>query len=60
MPVVIERLTDSHQLGEGPHWDEKTESLYYVDIFEHTIHKYVSLKNLHAKALVGKLSLSTK
>lgn len=21
------------ELGEGPHWDEKTQSLYYVDIY---------------------------
>jgi len=27
-------------LGEGPHWDEKRQQLYYVDILAKTVHRY--------------------
>ncbi|KAI4464168.1 regucalcin [Holotrichia oblita] len=52
MPVV-ERVADSCELGEGPHWDVDTQSLYYVDIFEHSIHKYTPSTKTHTKAIVG-------
>lgn len=29
--------------GEGPHWDDATQSLYYVDINDGVIHKWDSL-----------------
>lgn len=33
MSYKIEALNDSHcELGEGPHWDVATQSLYFVDI----------------------------
>lgn len=33
------------EIGEGPHWDEKSQSLYYVDIFgtEYSVLRYCSL-----------------
>lgn len=34
MTFKVEVLPSSKSdLGEGPHWDEKTQSLYYVDIY---------------------------
>ncbi|XP_017785355.1 PREDICTED: uncharacterized protein LOC108568659 [Nicrophorus vespilloides] len=38
------------ELGEGPHWDQQTQSLYYVDIFEKTINKYTPATESHSKA----------
>lgn len=32
-------------LGEGPHWDVKTQSLYFVSLFEATIHRLDYQKN---------------
>lgn len=53
MAPKIERVTDDVQLGEGPHWDEKTQSLYYVDIFGKTILKYTPKTNKLTKASTG-------
>uniref|UniRef100_A0A0K8TC18 SMP-30/Gluconolactonase/LRE-like region domain-containing protein n=1 Tax=Lygus hesperus TaxID=30085 RepID=A0A0K8TC18_LYGHE len=37
----IERLSiDGIQLGEGPHWDVKSQSLFFVDIRGPTLFKY--------------------
>jgi len=30
--VTIERVTDAYGLSEGPHWDHRTQKLYFVDI----------------------------
>ncbi|KAL7295469.1 hypothetical protein TKK_0011121 [Trichogramma kaykai] len=30
--IVVEKVADSVELGEGPHWDVKKQKLYYVDI----------------------------
>lgn len=41
--VKIEEITTEAQrceLGEGPHWDSKTQSLYYIDISGHAIFRY--------------------
>lgn len=53
MAPVVERIAESVELGEGPHWDIPSQSLYYVDIFGKAIHKYVPSKNLHTKAVLG-------
>lgn len=36
----VEAIHDSllHDLGEGPHWDIKTQRLYYVDILKASMH----------------------
>jgi len=37
----VEPLPDSHaELGEGPHWDIATQSLYYVDISFGKLYRY--------------------
>jgi pyruvate kinase len=41
--IKVEEITNEGQrceLGEGPHWDPKTKSLYYVDIFSPAIFRY--------------------
>ncbi|XP_071085153.1 regucalcin-like isoform X1 [Haliotis cracherodii] len=35
--VVVKNSTD---LGEGPHWDDTIQSLYYVDMFVGDVHRY--------------------
>lgn len=32
MSVIIEKIAPAVQLGEGPHWDAKSQKLYYVDL----------------------------
>lgn len=54
MAPKIEVVTERVKLGEGPHWDVETQSLYYVDIFGQAIHKYTPATNKHTKAVIGK------
>lgn len=39
-------------LGEGPHWDVKTQSLYYIDILDSAIFRYDHVGNKIYKAKV--------
>lgn len=39
-------------LGEGPHWDIKSQSLYFVDLFEATIHRWDYRENKSYSASV--------
>lgn len=44
----VERVSSQRSiLGEGPHWDSETQSLYYVDIYkkEFSIHRYNPQEN---------------
>ncbi len=54
MSIHIKHLTEPLQLGEGPHWDEKTKALYFVNIKGNTIHKYVPENDTHTSAKVGR------
>ena len=36
--VAIENATKS--IGEGPHWDDVTQTLLYVDILDQDIHRW--------------------
>lgn len=53
MPPQIERLTENITLGEAPHWDDESQSLYYVDIIGMSIHKYTPSTKKYHKASVG-------
>lgn len=55
MAPIVEVVADRVTLGEGPHWDVKSQSLYYVDILGQAIHKYTPSENKHTKANIGKL-----
>ncbi|CAH0557443.1 unnamed protein product [Brassicogethes aeneus] len=52
MAPVIEIITERATLGEGPHWDEALQCLYYVDIFGQTINKFVPSTGVHTKAKI--------
>lgn len=56
MAPKVERVSEigTIELGEGPHWDADTQSLYFVDIFGKAIHKYVPATKKHTKAVIGK------
>ncbi|KAJ3654207.1 hypothetical protein Zmor_013411 [Zophobas morio] len=54
MPTV-EKITDScTSLGEGPHWDVSSQSLYFVDISGKQILKYTPSTNKLTKATIEK------
>lgn len=44
-------------LGEGPHWDVETQSLYYIDIYGNkaSINRYDYAENKTYGATVGKI-----
>lgn len=41
MAPVVEKVCEPVMLGEGPHWDAPTQTLYYVDIEGKKLFKYV-------------------
>lgn len=49
MSVSVQKVTEPVLIGEGPHWDEDTQALYFVSIDEKAIHKYVPETGLHTK-----------
>ncbi|KAK4328177.1 hypothetical protein Pmani_001384 [Petrolisthes manimaculis] len=38
--VRVEAVTPPVTLGEGPHWSNIEQALYYVDIFNQNVHRY--------------------
>ncbi|XP_049872781.1 regucalcin-like [Pectinophora gossypiella] len=50
MSASVEAVTAPVWLGEGPHWDHAERALYFVSIFDHTIHKYVPDTKVHTRA----------
>lgn len=55
MSPKIEKLLGGFLLSEGPHWDVESQSLYFVDINEHSIHKYIPVTKKHTSAYLGKI-----
>ncbi|KAJ8944492.1 hypothetical protein NQ318_011750 [Aromia moschata] len=53
-PIIEKVTTENLQLGESPHWDSETQSLYLVDIFGQSIHKYVPSTKRFTTAHIGK------
>lgn len=45
-------------LGEGPHWDIPSQSLYYVDIYGGTICRYSSKEHKVYRCKIGEFELS--
>ena len=50
--VVVEKSCTG--VGEGPHWDEKSNSLIYVDILAREIHRYNADTKVNEKVSVRK------
>lgn len=59
--VKVEQVTavQTHTLLEGPHWEEKTQSLYFVDINESLIFRYDYRENKCYQAKIDGESSST-
>lgn len=52
--ATVEPIGERLNLGEGPHWDVDSQSLYFVDITGKTVYKYVPESKQCTKATVGK------
>lgn len=37
--MIVEKVTDVFGLSEGPHWDHRTQKLYFVDIYNQYIRR---------------------
>lgn len=37
---IIEPVTPQVYYGKGPYWDPESKGLYYVDVFQGTVHCY--------------------
>ncbi|CAG9833817.1 unnamed protein product [Diabrotica balteata] len=59
---TVERLEEisTTELGEGPHWDVETQSLYFVDLFGQAIHRYVPATRQHTKAVLDTFTVLTE
>ena len=55
--VLIKKSTST--VGEGPHWDPISKSLFYVDIISGDVHKYDSTTGEDTKVHFGKLMFRT-
>ncbi|XP_025830554.1 regucalcin-like isoform X3 [Agrilus planipennis] len=58
MAPIVERILENFLLGEGPHWDITTQSLYLVDISEKSIHRYDSVTKSHHHAVIDSNNVS--
>jgi len=45
MSVSVVAKNTCHTTGEGPHWEEETKSLVYVDITQNDVHRWNSITN---------------
>ncbi|KAG6453937.1 hypothetical protein O3G_MSEX008390 [Manduca sexta] len=50
MSPQVEAVTKPVWLGEGPHWDSEERALYFVSIFDNSVHKYVPDTDKHTSA----------
>ncbi|XP_061713954.1 regucalcin-like [Cydia pomonella] len=51
--VSLEAVTEPVWLGEGPHWDHRDQVLYFVSIFDKSIHKYDPATGKHTRAVLS-------
>lgn len=55
MPVKIEAIPgDRLTLGESPHWDAESKTLYFPDAHGNALHRYIPATNEHTKVNLGK------
>lgn len=53
MAPKIEKLAGGFLVGEGPHWDIESQTLYLTDLKGHSIHRYDPTTKKHTKATFG-------
>ena len=53
--VAIQNVTE--HVGEGPHWDETTQSLLFVDILQQELHRWSSITGVHEKKKLGNVDI---
>ena len=53
MPIEVAIKDAYSTIGEGPHWDDTTQTLYFVDIFANSVHRWNSLTNEKQKIVLG-------
>lgn len=53
MSVSVVLKNVCHTTAEGPHWDEKTNDLLFVDIDENIVHRWNSVTGKHWKKRYG-------
>ncbi|XP_072380394.1 regucalcin-like [Diabrotica undecimpunctata] len=58
MAPVVEKLLSGFLLSEGPHWDDKKQCLYFVDILKSTINRYVPSTKEHTWAKLDDHNIS--
>lgn len=52
LSVIVKNVANT---GEGPHWDERTKSLYYIDISAGNVHQWNSLTGKDSSVHLGQL-----
>ncbi|XP_050678606.1 regucalcin isoform X2 [Leptidea sinapis] len=50
MSVKVKAVTEPVWLGEGPHWSHHHQALFFVSIFDRTIHKYEPTTGRHTRS----------
>lgn len=53
--VCVERVTEAYGLSEGPHWDHRTQKLYFVDIYNQYIRRLDIATGDVTNAYIGKI-----
>jgi sugar lactone lactonase YvrE len=53
--LTIERVTEPYGLSEGPHWDHRTQKLYFVDIYNQYIRRLDTATGIVTSAYIGKI-----
>ena len=54
MSVSVLIKNAASTIGEGPHWDPVTKSLFYVDMLAGDVHKYDYMTGKDTKVHFGK------
>ncbi|XP_067668392.1 regucalcin-like [Haliotis asinina] len=53
MSEKIEVVAKNCNFGEGPHWDDTTQCLYYVDVFATDVHRYNAVTGENSRLNLG-------
>ena len=53
MPIEVVVKDACRTIGEGPHWDEASQSLYYVDIDDKSVSRWNSVTGENEKITLG-------